>query len=135
MANIIPGKGTLLKKGSTTVAQRVTITASRSVGSVETTNLDSPEKEYRPTIGDSGEVQCDVEFDPDDTSHIALEAALDTPAVEEWSIVVPTATPTVYTFDGFLTDFELNGIEVEGNLTASLTIKRTGPITKSGGGA
>lgn len=130
----IPGRGTLLKKGTTTIGQRVTITASQSMGSVECTHLDSVTKEFRSTILDTGEVQCDVEFDPNDDSHQEVEEAATSGDTEEWSIVVPTTVPTIYTFDAFVTDFELNGIEVEGNLTSSFTLKRTGPVVKTGGG-
>lgn len=129
---IVPGKGTLLKLGSSTIAQRVSISGpSRQVGTVETTNLDSTTKTYRPTILDNGELSLDIEFDPDDATHISLEDLMTTPAVSTWALVFADATPSTYSFSGILTGFEIGGMEVEGNLTASLTIKLTGAITKS----
>lgn len=129
---IVPGKGTLLKLGSTTIAQRVTISGpSRSVGSVETTHLDSATKTYRPTILDNGELSLEIEYDPDDATHTSLEDLMATPEIESW--VLEFANGTTYTFDGFLTGFEPNGMEVEGKLLASLTIKLSGGLTKGGG--
>lgn len=129
---VIEGHGTLLKLGDDTIAHRVTISGpTRQVGTAETTDLDSTAKTYRATLADNGEVSLECWFDPDDDSHIALEDLVNSPELATWSLVFPTATPTTYTFSGILTGFELSGMEVEGNLTASLTIKISGGITKS----
>lgn len=126
---IVAGKGTLLKLDSTTIAQRVTISGpSRSVGSAETTHLDSATKTYRPTITDNGELSLDIEYDPADSTHISLEGLVNSPSIESWTLEF--ANGASYEFDGFVTAFEPSGMEVEGNLTASLTIKLSGGLTK-----
>jgi hypothetical protein len=102
---------------------------SNTVGSVETTNLSSGRKTYRPGLPDSGEISFDIQFDPADADHTYLRGLLDSPAVKSWQLSYPTLPKaTLDTFDGFLTEFHPSGDDAEGILTASITIKLTGAI-------
>ena len=134
MATVL-GKGTTLKLASTAVGNVVSISGpNRSVGTVETTNLNSTERTFRPTILDNGEVTVTIQFDPDDTQHIALEGLLTASplAAATWVITMTDATPSTYTVSGILTSFDVDTAASVDDLTmATLTIKVTGAITKA----
>ncbi|PQO33154.1 hypothetical protein C5Y96_09855 [Blastopirellula marina] len=124
------GEGCLLKQNGTTVGQRTSITGpSSSRAEVETTHLDSEQKEYRPGLKESGTVSLEYEFDPQDTSHQAVETSYDDGDTDEWTLEYSDGSTRV--FDGFITSYETNGMTVEGNVLASLTIRITGDITRT----
>lgn len=103
---------------------------SNSVGKVETTNLSSPRKTYRPGLPDGGDLSFDLQFDPADTTHTYLRSLADTPAVLTWQVSYPTLPKaTLDTFEGFLTEFKPGGGGAEELITASVTIAITGAIT------
>ncbi len=129
-----PGKGTLLKATIstvlTTIAQRVSIDGPEwTVGTAETTNLDSANKTYRPTLPDPGKVTGTLEFDPQDPTHLFLIGCMTTPVVVVWNLVFEDADNTVFSFSGFLTKLKPTGMEVESNLEAEFEIQLTGAIT------
>lgn len=102
---------------------------SNTVGSVETTNLDSTRRTYRPGLPDGGEISFDLQFDPADTSHIYLRGLADAPATKSWQVSYPTAThATLDTFSGHLTEYKPSGGGSEDLLMASVTIKITSGI-------
>jgi hypothetical protein len=105
---------------------------SAEVGSVETTVLTSTRKTYRYTIVDPGELTFELDFDPTDTtSHTLLAGLQDAPAIHSWQISYATTPAKKATVSGFLTKFEPNAAGVEENLTASVTVKLSGPIVWS----
>lgn len=138
------GEGTLLQisisSSFVTVAQRTTIGGPKAtVASIPTTNLDSTSKTYRPSRQpDSGELDLHVFVDPNDTnshqtlmSRVVPQGSITTaPPVDSWKLIFNdgNTTPANATFSGFLTAFELDGMEEEQNLGANITIKLTGPI-------
>ena len=140
---VVRGEGTLLAvdiAGSTTfvtVAQRVTITGPKmEVASIETSNLDSIVKTFRPSaVPDPGTIDMECYFDPDDTTHQAIRALMGLPlatastALPNWRLTLTDGTPVTATFKGFPTSFELNGMEIEGNLGANISVKISGAIT------
>lgn len=137
MATVIPALGTTLavdKAGDgleyTPITQIVSVEgASNEVGSIETTHLGSTRKTYRPGLPDGGEVSFEVEYDPADTEHKFLRGLADEPEILSWQISYPTLPKaTLDTFDGFLTAFTPGAGGAEENLTASVTIKVTGPV-------
>lgn len=135
MANAILGKGTTLKLGSATLGGVVSISGpTRTVGTVNTTNLSSSAATYKPTILDNGEVTVTIQFDPDDTDHSAVEALMTASplAAGSWTITCTDATPSTYAFSGILTNLNYNfAASYEDLSTAELTIKISGAITKA----
>ena len=132
-----PGKGTLLQYGSgsptlvyTTIAQRVSIDGPEiEVGTADTTTLDSSTKTSRPTIPDGGELSGTLFFDPQDPTHLFLYALLSSPAITPFQLIFNDVGPTTWAFNGILTKFKPNGMEVESNLGADFTIKLNGVPT------
>lgn len=135
---VLDGFGTLLEyslDGTAYVAvgQRVSINGpGRTVESIETTNLDSTARTFRPNaLPDNGEVSCTVQFDPDDSSHTAIEGMLDSPVAHSWRITFTDDTPAKYTMEAFPTAFNIGPYEGGANLEAELTLKVSGGIAKS----
>lgn len=129
MAEVL-GKSTLLKNGSTTIGQVVSISGpSWSVGTIETTLLASTNKTYLQGLPDGGEVSAVIQYDPADSSQQILTGLMATPAVSTWSITFTDAGAAVYAFSGILTGFEIGGMEQESIVTANISIKLTGAIT------
>lgn len=140
MPTVWPALGTTLKvdktggtNPTTTVGQIVSIDGpSAEVGQVETTNLSSAQKTYRPTLPDGGDVSFEVEYDPTDTggsgAHGFLKTISQTPAVYTWQVSYPTTPPTTDTFLAFLTKLGRSAGGAEENLAGAVTLKITGPI-------
>lgn len=132
---VIAGLGTLLKAtfGSpspalATIAQRVTIDGPEmSVGTAETTNLDSTWKTFRPTIPDAGTISGTLQYDPKDASHAFLFTLIDTPVANAMNLVFRDGS--IAAFSGILTKLKPTGMEVESNVEAEFEIKVSGPIT------
>lgn len=130
------GHGTLLKlkiaATYTTIAQRVSIQGpGLKVPTVDTTHLDSPAREKRPTLPDPGSLKMQVEFDPTDPTHKAMFDLIFTPVVAQWKLVFTDSAPTGWAFDGILTGFEPGGMTVDGNLTADVEIEVTGVVVQA----
>ena len=126
---INPGKGTLLAHGIssvyTTVGQRVSLEGPEmEVGKADTTHLDSTNKTSRPTIADPGEMSGKLWYDPQDTVHKLLFNLIGTPTnTEQFKLTFADASPTVWTFDAWLSKFKPTGMEVESNLEADFTLQ------------
>jgi len=138
MATVIPALGTTIAVDQiggetpthTPISQVLSIEgAGNEVGSIETTHLKSTRKTYRPGLPDGGEVSLEIEYDPADADHKFLRGLADDPEILSWQISYPTEPKaTLDTFDGFLTAFTPSAGGPEENLTASITIKVTGPV-------
>ncbi|WP_165068272.1 phage tail tube protein [Paludisphaera rhizosphaerae] len=101
---------------------------SSSVGSIETTNLSSTRKTYRPGIPDGGEISATIQMDPADANQVYLAGLADAPVVKSWQVSFPTTPATLFTVDGFLTDFSPSAGGVEDVTEVSVTIKCTGAV-------
>jgi len=137
MANVIEGKGTTLKLGSNVIGEIYTLTGiGVEVDMVETTsNSTTTGRTYRPGMHKVNPVSGELWFDPDDTQHAAVYALLASKGLSTWVITVATATPTTYTFSGYLSKFEISGHTPEDNVSVSFEIQPTGNVVKAGGGA
>ena len=137
MSNVIAGKGTTLKLASAVIGEIYSLTGiGIEVDMVETTsNSTTTGRTYRPGMHKVNPVSGELWFDPDDTNHKAVFALLASKASASWVITVATATPTLYTFNGYLAKFELSGHNPDDNMSASFEIQPTGDVTKSGGAA
>lgn len=134
MANTLLSKGVTLKLASTAVGNIVSLSGpNRSVGTVETTNLNSTERTFKGTILDNGEISGQLQFDPDDTQHGAMEALLTASpiAAGSWVVTYTDATPSTYSFSGILTAFSVTSSSVDDLVMADFTIKITGAVTKA----
>ena len=142
MANTLPGEGTLLKMkvsaAFVTIGNRVTIGGpSSEVNKVDKTNLDSTQRSYRPSrIPDAGELELSIFYDPNDTTHQIFPSRVKTPGtIDDFELIFNDGdtTPAQEAFSGFVSKFEKNGMEVDGNVGADITIVLTTLITATAG--
>ena len=109
---------------------------------IETTNHGSSGiKTYLGGLVDYGEVSVTVNYDPDGTDDVGLRtlatggvydsgSASENPANYEFKITYADAGATVETFNGIVTGFETSA-PIDGQLTATITIKVSGSVTYS----
>jgi predicted secreted protein len=86
-------------------------------------------KEEIPTLLEAGEISFDVNYYKAATQ-VALRSAQMARTRLNFQMVVPLAPTETLSFSGFVTGFEYSA-PVEGILTASITIKVSGPVTSA----
>lgn len=140
MANVVPAHKTTISVADpgqnpsyTEISQILSVDgASITVGEVETTNLSSERKTYRPGLSDPGEVSFEIQYDPQDTEHKNLKGLAETPALKLWRITYATSPKKTYhDFEGFLTGFSPGAGGPEEDLSASITIRVNSEVTES----
>lgn len=134
------GFGTLLKRGDgtsnetfTTVAEVVNISGpGESLELIDATHMESPSsyREYIPSLLDSGEVTFDMNFLPNDANQSGLRTDLTGRTKRNWQLVFTDSNTTTYSFAGYVTSIEPSA-QIDDKLSASATIKVTGPVTAS----
>ena len=127
--------GIALKKGGVEIAGATNMTGpGLSVDLADVTSHDSPGawEESVATILRSGEVTCDIIYDPATATHKyaagGLLYDLVSRTANEYTMVFPDTANTTWTFTAFVTRFEPSG-PVGGALTASVSFKLTGQPT------
>ncbi len=98
-----------------------------SVDKVDTTDLESTVMECDSTIADPTPITATVNFDPADTEHIALQALAEALTVVACEVRLPSSKK--YTFNGFISSWQPQGLEVKGIQKVDITITPTGAIT------
>lgn len=131
---IVYGKTKVFKHGSNTIGDIVSMTfGPKTRAEISATTTDSTAHEYRPGLLDAGSISLTIMYDPADTNVTALEATMGTDTVEDFSLDLTSdaGTPVtkVFAVEGFVTSWELNGIEVDSLVQADIEIKCTGAIT------
>lgn len=134
------GFGTLLKRGDgasseafTTIAEVTNITGpGESLEVIDATHMESPSgyREYIPSLLDSGEVTFDLNFLPADSNQSGLRTDLTGKTKRNFQLVFTDSGTTTYSFAGYVTSFEPSA-QIDDKLSASCTIKVTGPVTSS----
>jgi len=125
---VYEGEGTSLHVGATSTVTEIGQVFSISgpgmaVGEIEKTHLASTFKEFRPGLLDIGQVTFSIYFDSANTQHTLVESSITTPATLYWEL--QTTDGKTRAFQGFPVSFNYTGMEVEGNLTAEVTIRVT----------
>lgn len=103
----------------------------------EVTCLTSTSRKFRPAILDFGEVSATIFYDPNDTTHQALVTKLTTPPAspDEFKLIYVdgNTTPANVLFKGYITQFPITGIEIEGSVESQIAIKVTDLVTHTAG--
>lgn len=125
--------GTILKNGSTTIGNLVSVSFSGMQADTKDTThhgLSEPYRTFRTTIVDPGEITARVQMTSEQFA--TLWSYLDPEAnATTWSIEYPFSTPITVSCNGFLTTISILEAEVDGILEAEITIKLTGSPTLS----
>lgn len=134
------GFGTILKIGNgataevfTAVSEVVNITGpGESLETIDATHMQSPSnyREFIPSLLDSGEVTLDLNFLPGTAGQTVIRTALTGRTKKNWKLVFTDSALTTYKFAGYVTAFEPSA-QIDDKLSASCTIKVTGPVTLS----
>lgn len=105
-----------------------------SMDTIDVTTHDSSGgfREYVEGLADAGEVSFDIVYDPDEGTHANSSGGvvyeLSQRTGKAFKLTFVDSTPTVVTFDAFVTAFEPKG-PVDGAQTATLKLKITGQLT------
>lgn len=98
-----------------------------SASVIDVTNLQSVAKEKLMGLPDEGQFTIDINFDPDATSHQALQTARAARTRTEFRITFTDSTPRTAVFYGYVLGFEISGA-VDQQVKASLTIEIDGAV-------
>lgn len=127
--------GTQLKRGAVIIAQVRSLSgANLSLDTVDVTAHDSTGawEEVVATILRSGEISAEIIYDPNLATHKNASGGLlydlTSRASTTYSLVFPSSPTVTWTFTAFVTGFEPS-MPVDGELTASVTLKITGQPT------
>jgi hypothetical protein len=101
-----------------------------SASVIDVTNLDSTAKEKRMGLPDEGQFTMELNYDPDNTAHIALRNARKTRTRTEFKLTLTDATATSLTFWGYVLAFAIQG-GVDAVVKASLTIEIDGAVAEA----
>lgn len=108
---------------------------------IDTTDLDSTEKESIAGLPDPSAINCPINFTPSLAAHQALYALWQSGAEVPWVVGLsdgtapPTAasgtitfptTRTFYQFQGYIADFPIDAA-VDSKLETAMTVQRSGP--------
>jgi hypothetical protein len=122
----LTGMKTIFILGATTIAQVANIGppgATRDVIEVDDLNPTNEIKKKLPGLIDVGETTLTLNFDPANSGHQALEAALYSGELQSCKIKYPTGSG--YTFSGYVTGFAPQEISSDGVMQAEVTITVT----------
>lgn len=142
MAQEVKGLHTKLKLEGTAIANVVSISGpSLEVGTVEISNLEDSKRRYLATIADAGELSAEVIFIPFEAGspisgtdvHSDLFDLWDNsdPVAANWTLAFNDETNSEWDFSGILTGLEISGMEIDGVVQASVSIKLSGGINEA----
>lgn len=133
MSSATSGKGTLLKREGTTIAEVRNISGpSMKAETIDVTNMDSGGwREFITSLKDGGEVTFDVNFLPAAATHLAVLQDFVDSVISTWSLVWTDSGTSTWSFEGLVTAFQANA-QIDDALTASVTVKMSGAPTIEG---
>lgn len=139
MATPIPGSGVVLKRGDgATPTEAFTKIAmvkgvrgpSISGSTADITSFDSPNgfREFIGTLRDGGTLSFSINYDPGDTTHVALMQDLIDGVTRNFKMEFNDAATSILDISGIVTGFEISA-ELEQVVQASCTVKITAEPT------
>lgn len=132
----LEAQGTTLDVGDTgSPPSFVNIPEIRSIGGpdgqanlIDTTDLNSAAKEFRPGLKDEGQMRLSMFYVPDSATHVTLRNAYSARTKKAFRLTfTDTAPATVWEFDAYVTGFATR-LEVDNALMADVTLKITDAI-------
>jgi len=127
---ITPGKGSTLKNGTNLIGQIFDLKPPNMANpELDTTDLDSTVRTFRPTVPDYGEFNFKMNHDPADSQHQALLTAFAAGTVISWTVTLADAGNATYAFSGFIKGYDLGNLVVDNKSEATVTVKLTGSVT------
>lgn len=102
---------------------------SGSASEIDVTDLDSTAREFLMGLPDEGELSLDLFWAPGTQVHDLLFNARKNRTKKNFHLELTDSPTTIYNFEGFVTGLAL-AANVDEAVTAGLTIRITGPVTK-----
>lgn len=138
MSGEVKTQGTKLKLAGT--ASPVTYTDTANVtsisglggqkGDIDVTNFDSTAKEFLTGLEDPGQVQVEVNLNPDDASQDTLWDLKESGALRTWRIQLSGASPApYYQFSATVQQFQIN-FQTDDVVRATVTLRVSGSIVR-----
>ena len=136
----IPTLGTTISLNGTPLGQIMDITGPQlSTDTDEITNHSSPDhtEEFIATIKRVGEITFALVFDPDNSGHVALQAAWSDRSADSYVMTYPddagnTGAGASWSFDAYCTGFSM-AAPVTGHLSADVTLRAASAPSFSAG--
>jgi Lambda phage tail tube protein, TTP len=92
------------------------------------------QREYLAGLIDTNEFTVEMNLVPGSTTDTTCETAAAARVAYFWKITVPAASGTwTYSGQGIVTGYEKEDVGIEDKMTAMLTIKTTGTVTRAAG--
>ena len=91
--------------------------------------LDATLEVEEPGIEKQSDYEIEFVFDPDDTNQTAIYTLFGSKVKANWKIAFTDATPSLWTFLGWVKKVETMPLEVNKPLMRRVTVSRTGAIT------
>jgi len=83
--------------------------------------------ESRPTLIDPGSVEFDINYVPDDATHIAIRTAALAKTVKNWKLELPGAVQTI-SFSGYIKSMPLE-FPIDDVIKQKISVRLTGAVT------
>lgn len=101
-----------------------------TVSEIDVTDLSSTAKEFRGGLMDNGSFTLNINYLETDPGQIAAKAAFSASTQKSFKVVDPV--DTVYTFDGYISNFNtIPTAAIDGVLTGTITVRISGSVTVS----
>lgn len=140
MANVKRGKGSLLKLAATADSGEVTVTQivslsppSLTMGTVETTDLDSTARDYESTILGGNTFSATLNWDPDAASHdTTIWTVFQAGTKYTFEITLPAGTSSAgtknfFNFSGIITEYDpSSAVTVDSIYQLTITVQVCG---------
>ena len=97
---------------------------------IDVTNLDSAAKEKLMGLPDEGQVTIDINYDPDNATHIALRAARRARSLCEFVLTLTDSTATTLHFYAYVLGFSMD-VGVDAAVKVSVTLEVDGAVTEA----
>lgn len=97
---------------------------------IDVTNLDSSAKEKLMGLPDEGQVTLDINYDPDNATHIVLRAARRARTRCEFVITLTDSTATTLHFFAYVLSFSMD-ISVDQAVKVSVTLEVDGAVLEA----
>lgn len=114
----------------TTIPQVTDISAvGQDRGLIDVSNLSSAAREYKKALEDGQEIVLTAQYDPDDTTHIALRTAFKAETTSNFRVTYTDSPAQTVTFAAQVTNYSVTNLNVDNVLTLNCTLKPSGDLT------
>ncbi len=129
------GEIATLKYGGTTVLCVYEMSfGGHSIAEVERTCLGDVSKRFRASqVSEAGTFDFSVYYDPEDATHVAIRSQSLVPLATNPEWIVEYSNGYTHTFDGFVTQATIEGMDQETELSMKVSLRIDGDVVQAAG--